>query len=119
MLVVGGLKTVRLFKLANVQEDISDAVDCKLETSDVFDFDLDSIKNLEKFEDFFATHLEVLHAVDSSNFSERVNRESQENLMRCKCLKMPNLEQARGPHCSFYNGQPCFASMRFAIRIKH
>ena len=41
---------------------------------------------------------------DSSNFSERVNRESQENLSFCKCLKTKGLEQRRGPHCSFYNG---------------
>lgn len=73
-----------MFELANVQEYITDALDCKLESVHVFNFDLDPIKDLEKFENLLVVHR--VHAVDSSKFSERVNRESEENLMRHKSL---------------------------------
>lgn len=91
------MESVRLFELTDLREDLSDAIDGSLQTADVFDFDLDSIQDLEKFENFLVAHL-VVHAVDSSKFSERVNKESQENLIRSKCLKLKGLERWRGPH---------------------
>ncbi len=92
-----------MFELTDLREDLSDAIDGSLQTAHVFDFDLDPIKDRKEAEDFSVSHL-VVHAVDSSNFSERVNRESQENLSFRKCLKINDLAQARGPHCKSYNG---------------
>ena len=85
-----------MFELANVREYIPNALDCKLEIFHVFNFYLDPIKDLEKFENLLVVHR--VHAVDSSKFSGRVNRESEENLRFRKSLILAGLRRGRGPH---------------------
>ena len=85
-----------MFELANVREYITNALDCKLESFHVFHFDLDTIQDLEKLENLLVVHR--VHAVDSSNFSGWVNRESEENLRFRKSLILAGLRRGRGPH---------------------